>query len=75
MNEQLLFETVEQQRAMVDEATKRTKSARRQAERRERGLGAVQHVTARETDIREGGEADEFIDWNKVPIFPVEEWS
>ena len=75
VNEQLLFETVEQQRAMVDEATKRTKSARRQAERRERGLGAVQHVTARETDIREGGEADEFIDWNKVPIFPVEEWS
>ena len=75
VDEQLIFDTIESQRALVEAAARRTKSARRQAERRDRLLEAS--AERRAPDRLEPGdaEADRKIDWDKVPVFPVEEWS
>lgn len=40
VDEQLIFDTIERQRALVDAAARRTKSARQQAERLDRALRA-----------------------------------
>ncbi|WP_292227412.1 Mu transposase C-terminal domain-containing protein [Mesorhizobium sp.] len=74
VDEQLIFETIEAQRALVEDATRRTKAARQLAERRDRALGAAASnspVAAEPAQI----EDERPIDWSKVPVFPVEEWS
>jgi putative transposase len=75
VDEQLIFETVEAQRALVDEATRRTKAARQLAEKRDRALGATAPNTSPGPAEPPQAEADRPIDWSKVPVFPVEEWS
>jgi putative transposase len=71
-DEQLIFETIERQRALVAEAARRTKSARRSIERSNRAFaGASVHRDAPEQQPDE----DKPIDFRKYPIFPVEEWS
>ena len=71
-DEQLIFETIERQRALVAEAARRTKSARRTIERGNRAVaGSSVH---RETPPRQPDE-DTPTDFRKYPIFPVEEWS
>lgn len=75
VDEQLIFETIEAQRALVDEATRRTKAARQLAERRDRALcAAAPNKSPASAEPRETDE-DRPIDWSKVPVFPVEEWS
>ncbi|MVA52659.1 DDE-type integrase/transposase/recombinase [Agrobacterium vitis] len=72
VDEQLIFETIETQRALVDDAARRTKAARQFVEKRDRALDATKpnrSVAPPET------EDDPPIDWSKVPIFSVEEWS
>jgi len=74
VDEQLIFETIESQRALVEDATRRTKAARQLAERRDRALEAAASnalVAAEPAQI----EDERPIDWSKVPVFPVEEWS
>lgn len=75
VDEQLIFETIEAQRALVDDATRRTKAARQLAEKRDRALGAA--ALGGSPARSEPPQADEErpIDWSKVPVFPVEEWS
>ena len=74
VDEQLVFDTIERQRAIVEEASRRTKEARRLMERRERGLdgaaerGGLEEGTAPIAD-------DTPIDFSKITLFPVEEWS
>ena len=77
VDEALIFETIERQRAIVEEASRRTKEARRLMERRERALDAV---AARASSGEPEGSAelradDPPIDFSKLPIYPVEEWS
>ena len=77
VDEALIFETIERQRAIVEEASRRTKEARRLMERRERALDAA---AARASSGEPEGSAesradDPPIDFSKLPIYPVEEWS
>lgn len=70
VDEQLIFETVEKQRQLVDAAGHKTRSARRQAERRDRSLTATgnRNFAAPETAPDE--------DWDAaLPALVVEEWS
>jgi putative transposase len=75
VDEQLIFETIERQRAIVEEASRRTKEALRLLERRERALAAAQAQSGE----FEGNTApiadDPPIDFSKIKLFPVEEWS
>jgi len=74
VDEQLIFEAIEAQRALVEEATMRTKAARQLAEKRERALGAA--VPSRPAPAAPAqAEDDRPIDWSKVPVYAVEEWS
>lgn len=75
VDEQLIFETIEAQRALVDEAARRTKAARQLAEKRDRALGAAKPNRSPTPAKPQQAEDDRPIDWSKVPIFPVEEWS
>ena len=76
VDEQLVFETIERQRAIVDEASARTKEARRLAERRDRALkGAAAHGCSEESETAAAELDDPPIDFSKLPIYPVEEWS
>lgn len=75
VDEQLIFETIEALRALVDEATLRTKAARRLAEKRDRALGAAVPVRSAVLPEPEQDENDRAIDWSKVPVYAVEEWS
>lgn len=75
VDEQLIFETIEAQRALVDEAARRTKAARQLAEKRVRALGAAKPNRSPAPAEPQQTEDDRPIDWSKVPIFPVEEWS
>jgi putative transposase len=74
VDEQLIFDTIESQRALVDEAARRTKSARQQAERRDRALAGAERYAPDWADRAEA-ETDRKIDWDELPVFPVEEWS
>ena len=74
VDEQLIFETIEAQRALVEEAAVRTKAARQLVERRERALSASAPNVAAPTDPAQT-EDDRAIDWSKVPVYDVEEWS
>jgi putative transposase len=74
VDEALIFETILAQRALVAGATIETKRLRRQAERRDRALAAA--AATRPTDFGEGEEQeDRPLDWSKVKLFEVEEWS
>mgnify|MGYP003628968472 CR=1 FL=1 len=70
-DEQLIFAVIEEQRALVDAATGKTRDARRLAERRDRALISVETVTIEENDP-EHAESGDILD---VPTFEVEEWS
>jgi len=77
VDEALIFETIERQRVIVEEATRRTKEARRLLERRERALDAVAAV-APSGGVEKGMTSitdDPPIDFSKIKLFPVEEWS
>jgi putative transposase len=72
VDEQLIFDTIERQRALVAEAARRTKSARRSIERGHRAL-AGPSVHREATEVRP--DEDKPINFNDYPIFTVEEWS
>ncbi|PZN95063.1 MAG: transposase [Hyphomicrobiales bacterium] len=75
VDERLIFETIEAQRALVDDATSRSKAARQLAERRDRSLGAAaSNQSSASVEPPEVAD-DPPVDWSKVPVFPVEEWS
>jgi putative transposase len=76
VDEQLVFDTIERQRAIVEEASRRTKEARRLLERRERALDAAAPAHSEEPEGRTASTADDPpIDFSKIKLFPVEEWS
>ena len=76
VDEQLIFETIERQRAIVEEASRRTKEARRLLERRERALdAAAARAHSGGSEGRTAPEDDPPIDFSKIKLFPVEEWS
>lgn len=75
VDEQLIFETIEAQRALVDEAARNTKAARQLVEKRDRALGADKLNRSSAPAKPSQTEDDQPIDWSKVPTFPVEEWS
>lgn len=77
VDEELIFETIERQRTIVDEASRRTKEARRFMERRDRAFdGAATQGNFGESARGVKAELDDPpIDFSKVTIFPVEEWS
>ena len=71
IDEQLIFDTVEAQRELVETAAAATKSARRQAARRDAALSATAPgAGAIEGDG--GAEDDTFVD---LPLLEIEEWS
>ena len=73
VDEQLIFETIEQQRALVADAARRTRSARRSGERADRAFaGASTNLTIPVDPAPDEGKPLNFKDY---PIFPVEEWS
>jgi len=71
-DEDLIFAVIEEQRALVDAASTRTREARRFSERRDRALGGVGAYEAEEADPRP--EEDENV-LRDHPGFEVEEWS
>ncbi|PHR91922.1 MAG: transposase [Robiginitomaculum sp.] len=75
VDEQLIFKTIEQQRAMVDVAMVKTREARRMAERRDWALSEkmTKHVFRQSEDI----DADDCDDSKilDLPYYEVEEWS
>ncbi len=70
-DENLIFAVIEEQRALVDTASRKTREARRFAERRDRALTSVQPSATEEHDA-EHAESGDILD---VPTFEVEEWS
>ena len=70
-DETLIFAVVEEQRALVDAATGKTRAARRLAERRDRALSGVEPAAIEEI-TPDHAEACDILD---VPTFEVEEWS
>ncbi len=75
VDEQLIFETIEAQRALVHEATRRTKAARQLAERRDRALASVPNKSPARTTTPPQAVEDRPIDWSKIPVYAVEELS
>lgn len=79
VDEGLIFATIEQQRAMVDAATAKTRGARRLAERRDRAL--LPRLSARSNEWvcgereQAGTKDDAEVKIQDVPYFEVEEWS
>ena len=73
-DEELIFETIEAQRSVVEAAVRRTKSARRSSERRERALAgaAPRTIGVDRAVVDTRPEPDEFGD---LTPFAVEEWS
>jgi putative transposase len=71
IDEQLIFDTVEAQRELVETAAAATKSARRQVERRKSALSAAA-LGAGANDGNGGAEDDTIGD---LPLLEIEEWS
>ena len=69
-DEQLIFDTVAAQRALLETAAAATKTARRQVERRERSL-AASALEAAPTDVVDAPESETA----PLPLLTVEEWS
>ena len=70
-DEQLIFQVIEEQRALVDAAAGETREARRAAERRDRALDGARPYAVEELDL----ELKENIGVLDHPGFEVEEWS
>ncbi|WP_231886316.1 MULTISPECIES: Mu transposase C-terminal domain-containing protein [unclassified Sulfitobacter] len=70
-DEELIFAVIEEQRALVDAASGKTREARRFAERRDRALANVEPAAIEENDL-EHAESGDILN---VPSFEVEEWS
>lgn len=70
-DENLIFAMIEEQRALVDTASSKTREARRFAERRDRALASVESA-AIEENVPKYSESGDILD---VPTFEVEEWS
>jgi putative transposase len=70
VDERLIFETIEQQRALEAAATTATRSARRQIERRERALAAADRPVPMATEACGDDE-----DYSDLRPLTVEEWS
>ncbi|WEX12323.1 Mu transposase C-terminal domain-containing protein [Chelativorans sp. AA-79] len=70
VDEQLIFDTVERQRQLVDAAGHKTRSARRHVERRDRSLMATGDKNFAVPDIAHDEECD-----TDLPSLAVEEWS
>lgn len=70
VDEQLIFDTVERQRQLVDAAGHKTRSARRHAERRDRSLIATGDRNFAAPEIVHDDECD-----TDLPSLTVEEWS
>lgn len=70
-DENLIFAVIEEQRALVDTASSKTREARQFAERRDRALAGVEPAAIEENDP-EHSESGDILD---VPTFKVEEWS
>jgi putative transposase len=70
VDEQLIFETVERQRQLVDAAGHKTRSARRHTERRDRSLMATGDRNFAVPEIAHDEECD-----TDLPALAVEEWS
>ena len=69
-DEQLIFDTVEAQRALLETAASATRSARRQLERGARSLAAGdQRVAANVTEVSSEGASE------SLPVLAVKEWS
>ncbi|KKM79345.1 hypothetical protein LCGC14_1350790, partial [marine sediment metagenome] len=75
VDEQLIFQTIEQQRAMVDVAMAKTREARRMGERRDRALSG--NMAEREFYQVEEIDAEDCDDAKilDLPYYEVEEWS
>lgn len=69
-DEQLIFETIEAQRHLLEAASSATKSARRQVERRSRSLAAAEREMESHAVIGEGE-----TELARLPLLAVEEWS
>lgn len=71
-DEELIFAVIEEQRALVDAATSRTREARRFSERRDRALDGAGAYEAEDADL----EPEESVNvLRDHPGFEVEEWS
>jgi len=70
-DENLIFSVIEEQRALVDTASSKSREARRFAERRDRALTSVESSAIEENDP-EHAKSGDILD---VPTFEVEEWS
>lgn len=70
-DENLIFAVIEEQRALVDAASGKTREARRFAERQDRALAGVEPAAIEENDSK-FAESGDILD---VPTFEVEEWS
>jgi putative transposase len=73
IDETLIFETIQAQRALVAGATAETKRIRRRAERRDRALAGA--AAARPGNLAKDEKEDQPIDWSTVTLYEVEEWS
>lgn len=71
-DEELIFQVIEEQRALVDAASGRTRAARRSAERRDRALDGAE--TYEDEDIASEPESGRNV-LKDHPGFEVEEWS
>jgi len=70
IDEQLIFDTIEAQRELVEAASATTKSARRQVERRKASMAATAHESG--SNAESAAEEDIPAD---LPLLPIEEWS
>lgn len=75
VDERLIFETINQQRTMVDAATVKTRGARRLAERRDRALSPRTGGWGSDEGEQAATEDDAEDNILDVPHFEVEEWS
>jgi len=71
VDEQLIFDTVEAQRELVETAAAATKSARRRAAR---SLSALSATAVGPSDRQGDGAAEEDMPAN-LPLLEIEEWS
>jgi putative transposase len=70
IDEQLIFDTIETQRELVETASATTKSARRQVERRKVSMAATAHESGSKAETV----AEEDVPGD-LPLLPIEEWS
>ena len=75
IDEQLIFDTVEARRELIETATAATKSARRHAARRNSALSATAVNQKAGPSDRQGGVAAEENMPEELPLLSIEEWS